>query len=32
MKKIVVAFIFSLIALGAFAQNKALFLDNEPWE
>lgn len=32
MKKIVFAFVFSLIALGAFAQNKALFLDNEPWE
>lgn len=32
MKKILFAVVFSLMALGAFAQNKALFLDNEPWE
>ena len=32
MKKTLLAFVFGMLALSAFPQKKALFLDNEPWE
>lgn len=32
MKKVLLIFVFGIIALGAFSQGKTLFLDNEPWK